>query len=795
MRSVVVCGTLLLALAPTAAATFTPTAYLPPLLSFRNGSAVPDAGAWAQRREELKEDLQAYILGRFPPTAPPLLRFDVLNRTAHGYHNAESAFVRLTFDVSAGGGDRGPELAFDIEMLLPRPAAGTAAAKPAPVVLTQWNHRQWALRGLSRGYIGVVYPGADARDVAPAWQAAYPRATFALIAARAFVAQRALDFVLAPNSSAALGYAPDAKAVAITGHSRNGKQSLIAAAFDERFTAVVGSSPGAPIASPWRFTTSNFYGESPGTGRVVGPGTPQWWINRTLDFDQHPENSPADGHMVVALIAPRACAIATGHADDASDMVFGNEMSARAVQPVYDLLLPGRRTAPFRLMLRPGAHHGFDDVGTYFDFFEFGFAAVAAAAAAAAGGGGADMAAPALAPPACRGCWYTDPSDLGSYATAAGFSWATWQASRSAAQATADAAVPARTAPLPERVAWLLSAADAPQGFAWGDLYCEESEAAYTAAMMHHAPSDSSIKMVAVSFGEYKNGLVYFRADLDKSAPAPAVVWLHPYAYNTGFAPRYGGGNVVHELAAAGYVVFAFEMAGFGLRNVQGGARFYEPARRGGRGDASLFGEAVQDVRAALDFLSCRNPAALASDARCRSGAAGGAPESAAKVSAAMPVVDMARVALAGFSLGGAVALHAAALDARARAVAAFAAFTPWRTDAEGRPTGGARRLFEMHALLPRLGLFQRDLTQAPYDYDELIAALAPRPTLLYTPQHDRDATYGDVAKCTAAAAKAWAGAAAANLTVQAPVDNSRMERDQISALLSWLTSALTAAK
>ena len=49
--------------------------------------------------------------------------------------------------------------------------------------------------------------------------------------------------------------------IAVSGHSRNGKQSLIFAAMDERVTAVVGSSPGAPIAAPYRFTTSNFYGE------------------------------------------------------------------------------------------------------------------------------------------------------------------------------------------------------------------------------------------------------------------------------------------------------------------------------------------------------------------------------------------------------------------------------------------------------------------------------------------------------------------------------------------------------
>ena len=124
------------------------------------------------------------------------------------------------------------------------------------------------------GYVGVIYPGADVRDVAPEWQVAFPNATMALIMARAHVASRSLDFLLASASQGAAAaeaarvrnlHLPSLRAdqVAVTGHSRNGKQSLVFAAFDDRVTAVVGSSPGAPIASPFRFTTSNFYGEGP----------------------------------------------------------------------------------------------------------------------------------------------------------------------------------------------------------------------------------------------------------------------------------------------------------------------------------------------------------------------------------------------------------------------------------------------------------------------------------------------------------------------------------------------------
>jgi hypothetical protein len=96
--------------------------------------------------------------------------------------------------------------------------------------------------GVSRGYRCIMYPGADVYDAAPRFQSAYPNASFALIAARAFVGMRALDYGLHHMASRV-----EPAQVSVSGHSRNGKQSLVLAAFDERVTAVVGSSPGAPV--------------------------------------------------------------------------------------------------------------------------------------------------------------------------------------------------------------------------------------------------------------------------------------------------------------------------------------------------------------------------------------------------------------------------------------------------------------------------------------------------------------------------------------------------------------------
>ena len=137
-----------------------------------------------------------------------------------------------------------------------------------------------------------------------------------------------------------------------------------------------------------------------------------------------------------------------------------------------------------------------------------------------------------------------------------------------------------------------------------------------------------------------------------------------------------------------------------------------------------------------------------------------------------------------GYSLGGNVALHAGALDARVAGIAAFSAFTPFRSDSDDRPTGGLRRLYEMHALVPRLGMFAADPSRVPYDYDELLAAIAPRPTLLYTPTGDRDATHADVRACVEAVARTVPHL---NLTHASPDEITKMEGPQADAAVEWL--------
>ena len=107
-------------------------------------------------------------------------------------------------------------------------------------------------------------------------------------------------------------------------------------------------------------------------------------------------------------------------------------------------------------------------------------------------------------------------------------------------------------------------------------------------------------------------------------------------------------------------------------------------------------------------------------------------------------------------------------------------ALLPRRTERVTRPSGGLRRLFETHALLPRLGFFEREPHRVPYDFDELLRAIAPRPALLHTPTRDRDANASEVDALIDRVR--WA-----RLVQHAPPTATRMGSAEVKVLVRWL--------
>lgn len=80
----------------------------------------------------------------------------------------------------------------------------------------------------------------------------YPHAGWSSsLGIQAWLASRTIDYLLDKKQ----GFNIDFSAVGIAGYSRYGKQSIYAAAFDERFTAVIARSSGSPIGTSYRFAS------------------------------------------------------------------------------------------------------------------------------------------------------------------------------------------------------------------------------------------------------------------------------------------------------------------------------------------------------------------------------------------------------------------------------------------------------------------------------------------------------------------------------------------------------------
>jgi len=331
------------------------------------------------------------------------------------------------------------------------------------------------------------------------------------------------------------------------------------------------------------------------------------------------------------------------------------------------------------------------------------------------------------------------------------FNWEEWKSKQNRGELRVS-----KKADINENIYWMLG--EAPDRL--------ESEGEYNIKAGNELPlgdkfrdrwNPGGITRVRFSFSGNMQGNILF--DPNRDSYKGTLIWLHPWNYSHGSNEGYGvqGMPVYYRLATEGYKVVMYDQYGFGdhLTNAIG---FYDRYPRW-----SLLGRAVYDVSKVVDYLVEGE------------GIAGGT----------VPATDPLKIFICGFSFGGMVGLYATALDDRIRGIASFSGFTPMRTDTDGSFTGGIRKYWEWHAIVPRLGLYHNKESKIPYDYEELLRMIAPRKCLIYSPLRDRFASAGDVKDCIAKAESAWDGDG--GLLFKSPDDVCRFQRDQQDVLISWL--------
>lgn len=108
-----------------------------------------------------------------------------------------------------------------------------------------------------------------------------------------------------------------------------------------------------------------------------------------------------------------------------------------------------------------------------------------------------------------------------------------------------------------------------------------------------------------------------------------------------------------------------------------------------------------------------------------------------------LPQVDKGRIGVIGHSLGGHNALFTAVFDERLKAVVTSCGFTPFPDYYGGKLAGWTSDRY-----MPRIReLYGNDPSQVPFDFYEIVAALAPRGVYSNSPLHDSNFDVNGVKK------------------------------------------------
>jgi hypothetical protein len=337
---------------------------LPDPLLLENGQRVTSAKLWwKQRRPEIVAGFNREIYGITPPNLPQVT-WEVVSAISEKNGGVPVVTKRLAGHVDNSGY---PQIKVDIDLILVTPAK---ALGPVPVLMQLgfpnefkmalvrpipedpplahgFYGQEWQRLVLARGWgYAVLSPNSYQADsgagltegIIGLANKGQPRSRddWGVLRAWAWGASRALDYFETDK-------AVDSQQVGIEGHSRMGKATLVAMAYDQRFAIGYVSSSGEGGAKLYR----HVFGEQ--ITNLTASTEYHWMAGNFLKYGGPltPADLPVDNHELIALVAPRPVFIGSGantgdgyanRAGDAWADPAGMFLAEVAAGPVYRLL-------------------------------------------------------------------------------------------------------------------------------------------------------------------------------------------------------------------------------------------------------------------------------------------------------------------------------------------------------------------------------------------------------------------------------------------------------------------------
>ena len=337
---------------------------LPDLMTMFDGTKVTTKAEWeAKRKPELKELFQTVMYGKYPAVKPDV-RGTVLHEdkaafggkgtlrevavkvtpgatpvhllvvTPNGVTGKVPVFLGLMF-----GGNH--NVTDDPKVRVPDgwmyPSQPGAVKDKATDVGRGKSKAAWPIEAiLGKGYaVAVFYAGEVIPDnaklrggladiVTPLAKGETDPAATGTVMAWAWGTHRMIDYLVTLPEI-------DAKKIAVVGHSRLGKATIVAAAFDDRVALAIPHQAGCGGTAPDRRTNA----KSEPLARI-NAAFPHWFSGNFKAFSEVAEKLPFDQHALVALCAPRPLLFSNATGDQWADPAGQFEV-LRAANPAYAL--------------------------------------------------------------------------------------------------------------------------------------------------------------------------------------------------------------------------------------------------------------------------------------------------------------------------------------------------------------------------------------------------------------------------------------------------------------------------
>jgi len=332
---------------------------LPDPLILNNGKKVTTAKQWwIKRRPEIVEDFDREIYGRVPKNTPKvtwevtsitnekngdiaIITKKLVGHVDNTSYPLDTVNIQLTLTTPANAIGPVPVI-MQFGFILPpgykmRVRQGTNPGAQVPPMPTTagptWQQqllaKGWGYAvispnsvqadngaGLTKGIIGLMNKGQSRKP--DDWGA---------LRAWAWGASRAMDYFETDK-------AVNAKEIGLEGHSRYGKATVVAMAYDQRFAIAYISSSGEGGAKLSRRNAGEI------VENVAGTGEYHWMAGNFIKYagPLHWNDMPVDAHELLALCAPRPIFVSGGQKGDGWVDAKGMFMAAVAAGPVYKLL-------------------------------------------------------------------------------------------------------------------------------------------------------------------------------------------------------------------------------------------------------------------------------------------------------------------------------------------------------------------------------------------------------------------------------------------------------------------------